>query len=331
MVKLKDIALKTGLNISTVSRALLDRPDISDKTRRRVKRIAAEMGYTPKRSKPNFIGIIVPEVTSQYYSGLVHILEENLSAKGYSMIHMLTGFSPKRTEEAVKKMHQLGVAGIIISEVPSERDKLQEIAIKIDVPVVMLSEVRSVSSLDLIYIDQYRIISLAVEHLMSLGHRKIGYIGEELSDVRYKAYVEILKQHGIPFDQSFVKIGTERFEKGGYLRAKELLEEPDLPSAVIASYDQIAIGAIKAFTEAGLKVPRDMSIIGVDNIITDDYMHIRLTSITNPVEQLGIVSVKLLLSNIDDPESHVVQHVALQSELVLRESTAPPRVKKNRK
>lgn len=320
-VKLIDIAEKTGLNTSTVSRALKDRKDISPETRARVQAAAAELGYSPRYIENKMVGVLLPEVRSQYYAELTHMLEEELRKEGYSALCMFTGFTRERIEQAFEVLTRQNVSGIIVSEAAYNRKAPGVYTQKNNIPVVILSELDNEVPIDSIYIDQQKILSLAVEHLLSLGHTRIGYIGEELSDVRYRTFVKALEQNGITLNPAFVKIGTERFEVGGYLRAKELLQEPVLPTAVIGSYDQVAIGAIKAFAEAGLKIPKNMSVMGVDNIVTDDFMATGLTSITNPVGQMGIVAVKLLMDIIKDPASHVVQHVALQSKLVVRDST----------
>ena len=167
-------------------------------------------------------------------------------------------------------------------------------------------------------------IEMAVDHLVELGHTKIGYIGEKASDIRYHAMCKCFRQRGIEIVPAFMKRGEERFELGGYLRALELLKEKELPTAIFASYDQIAFGAIRAFQEHGIRVPEDISIIGFDNIVMDNYHPVKLTSITNPVEQMGITAVKILMDAIKHPRSHVVQNVALQSRLVVRKSTCPP-------
>jgi LacI family transcriptional regulator len=124
-----------------------------------------------------------------------------------------------------------------------------------------------------------------------------------------------------------MKRGKERFELGGYLRAKELLKEQGEPrvTAVLACYDQVALGALDAFAEEGVRVPEDLSIIGFDNIILNDYLPIQLTSISNPTEQLSALAVKLLMDNLVEKEGHVVQNVSLQPRLVVRGSTRPPR------
>ena len=167
---------------------------------------------------------------------------------------------------------------------------------------------------------------MAVDHLVELGHTKIGYIGERASDIRYHAICKCLRQRGIEIIPAFMKRGVERFEQGGYMRTLELLKEKELPTAIFASYDQIAFGAIRAFQEHGIRVPEDISIIGFDNIVMDNYHPVKLSSITNPVDQMGITAVKILLDAIKHPRSHVVQNVALQSRLVIRKSTCPPAV-----
>jgi len=326
MVKLKDVADKAGVNVSTVSRALMGKSDIGPETRKRIVKIAEDLGYKTKRMKSDCIGVLVPEIVAHHYAELVQVLEKNLRDRGYSMICKLTGFDADRVGDAVESMYGFGVAGIILCDLASDDSKRtgHEAIVKPGMPVVVLSEVRSLSHVDCIYIDQSRIISLAVEHLTELGHTKLGYIGELNSEIRHRAFIELLKSKSLQVDERFIKIGKERFERGGYLRANELLREPELPTAVLACYDQVAVGAMKAFSEVGILVPEQISVIGINNIVESDYLHTRLTSITNPVEQQGIVAVKLLLAQIQDSASHIVQHVALQSTLVARDSTAPP-------
>ncbi|MPN15834.1 HTH-type transcriptional repressor CytR [bioreactor metagenome] len=181
--------------------------------------------------------------------------------------------------------------------------------------------------MDTISIANEMAVRQALDHLIELGHREIGYIGEFASDVRYLAFTRYLKELGLPVREEHMKRGKERFELGGYLRAKELLKEQGEPrvTAVLACYDQVALGALDAFAEEGVRVPEDLSIIGFDNIILNDYLPIQLTSISNPTEQLSALAVKLLMDNLVEKEGHVVQNVSLQPRLVVRGSTRPPR------
>ena len=324
MVKLKDIANASGLNVSTVSRALKDKLDISVSTRQKVKSIAKNMGYKPRSVKNNIVGVLLPEVTSQYYSEIAHSLIRKLKENGYDTIFMLTGFTGKHISKAFEILFKQGVAGIIINE--TDHSINYALLEKSGLPIVILSEsdVVTPAPVDSIRISIEREMHLALSHLTGLGHKDIGYIGEYLSDIRFNILCRIMKKQNIQVKQEFIKRGKERFELGGYLRAKELLDEKMLPTAVIAGYDQFAIGAVRAFNEAGLNIPEDISIVGVDNIVMDDFLPTKLTSITNPASHMGVVAVKLLMDNINNPNEHVVQTVALQSKLIVRNSTAVP-------
>ncbi len=332
MVKLRDIALKTGLNVSTVSRALRDSSDISPDTCKLVKKVARELGYRFRiedKSRSKTIGVILPEVSSHYYAELAHSLSTEIRKQGYNMFVVLSGFASEAVDEAFELLAQQDVCGILIcyffdTDAVRGNGWFSERLIKSEIPVVLLSEINSAVPIDMIYVDSDGCMQLAVEHLISLGHEKIGYIGEYTSDSRFRALVDYMEQKALTLKPEFVKRGAERFEIGGYLRTKELLAEKQLPSAIIACYDQVAIGVMKALNEAGLRVPEDISVIGVDNIVMNDYLPVKLTSITNPVGQMGIVAVKLLMDSLNNREDHVVQNVALQSKLIIRDSTSVP-------
>ncbi|HWR23349.1 MAG TPA: LacI family DNA-binding transcriptional regulator [Feifaniaceae bacterium] len=329
MVKLRDIAQKTGLNVSTVSRALRDAPDIKPATVSMVKRAAMQMGYRTRLQgkSSNTIGLVVPEVGSHYYSEMVESIERELKKYGYSMLVYISGFDAGSILSSFDRMMQHDICGMIINDclvLDAEGDIRKQNPIAHSVlPLVLISENRARLPVDAICIDTRFAVRLAMDHLIELGHTEIGYIGEYTSDVRYRTYLELLKEKDLPIRENHIKRGKERFELGGYLRAKELLQEPDISgvTAVVACYDQVALGALNAFSEAGIRVPEEISMVGFDNIILNDYLPIQLTSIMNPTEQLGSLAVKLLLDNIKEKENHVVQNVSLQPRLVVRNST----------
>lgn len=333
MPKMRDIAEKTGLNISTVSRALRDAPDISPETVSLVKRAAMQMGYRLRTSgrSSNTVGLIVPEVGSHYYSEMVETIERELKKRGYSMIVSIGGFEVNGILAEFDQMLNHDICGLIVNDcfVLNAKDDIQKhdrIAHSV-LPLVLISENKVILPVDTISIANEMAVRQALDLLVELGHREIGYIGEYASDVRYLALTRYLKELGLPVRENHMKRGKERFELGGYLRAKELLREKDEPraTAVIACYDQVALGALDAFSEEGVRVPEDISVIGFDNIILNDYLPIQLTSISNPTEQLCSLAVKLLMDNIHEKEHHVVQNVSLQPRLVVRSSTCPPR------
>jgi len=327
MVKLKDIAQATGLTVSTVSKALSRSDEISEATTRRVLDAAHGMGYQPRRAANRdvkTIGVILPEVRSHYYAELMHALTHEIESHGYAMITMLTPDFSAKVGPYIERLCQYDPDGLILNcyhELPEETFRT---VLDTGVPSLLLTEVTPSCPLDSICIKTEFSVRLAVEYLLQLGHREIGYLGEYNSDVRYHAFLDLMKQNEIDVNPRFVKRTSTRFEQGGYEAACELLREPQLPTAVLTSYDQIAFGAMRAFRERGVRIPEDLSIVGFDNIVMDEYYPVPLTSVTNPVEQMGITAVKILLGAIRNPAAHVVQNVSLQSRLVIRKSACPP-------
>jgi DNA-binding LacI/PurR family transcriptional regulator len=329
MVKLKDIAKKTGHTVSTVSRALRGDYDLNGNTVKKIRGAAEELGYSGgifrNRSSLKTIGVVLPEVRSSYYAELVHTLDNEIRKSGYRMLFAISGFEVQGIREMFDYFNAMEVGGIIVNEpVSSDAEFVRHIA-ESGTPAVLFSESTSRKPLDTVYVDPQICMELAVNHLYDLGHREFGYIGEPNSHSRYESLVRVLNDKGLVMKNGHVKVGPERFEQGGYLRMKDLLAGESMPTALIASYDQVAIGSIKAAREAGLVIPRDLSIIGVDNIVMNDYLDVGLDSITNPVEQIGVIAVRILVGNINNHEEHVVQNVALRSKLVIRSSTAVPR------
>ena len=324
MVRLKDIALRTGLTVSTVSKALNHSKEISGETSRLIWETAREMGYVSKKAAKRAektIGVILPEVESQYYARLMHALNQKIENCGYVMITMLTSEYAASVGPVVERMCKYEPDGIIVCCGALVLDSDLQTILECGIPSVVMNEAVFSFPMDSIYIEVEQSVRLALDHLIQLGHKKIGYLGEYNSDTRYRVFQDLMQQNGLEIDPRFVKRGAIRFEEGGYQLACELMKEEELPTAIVGSYDQVAIGAIRAFQEHGIKVPRDISVVGFDNNVMDDYCQVALTSVTNPVEQMGITAVKILLDAIRHPGTHVIQNVSLQSRLIVREST----------
>ena len=258
----------------------------------------------------------------------MHVLNQKIESCGYVMVTMLAPEYAARISPIVERMCKHEPDGMIVCCGSLVLDKDLQTISECGIPAVVLNESPLFYPLDSITIGVEQNVRLAVEHLLELGHKKIGYLGEYNSDGRYRSFCELMNQEGLKVDPRFVKRGALRFEQGGYQMACDLLKEEALPTAIITSYDQMAIGAVRAFKEHGIRVPEDISVVGFDNIVMDEYCHVALTSVTNPVEQMGITAVKILVDAIHHPSTHVIQNVSLQSRLVVRESTAALNEKK---
>lgn len=327
MVKLRDIAEATGLTVSTISKALNHSAEISKATTDLVWEKAKEMGYVfkkPANPTHRTIGVIIPEVRSNYYAELLHSLANAIEKNGFTMITVMSTEYGASMKPCIERITQFKLDGLLVCCDVAFSDRDYELLRDSGIPTLLLTDMDFPYMMDTIYIKGETGIDMAVDYLLELGHTRIGYLGEKASDIRYHAICKSLRQRGIEIVPAFMKRGEDRFEKGGYLRALELLKEKELPTAVFACYDQIAFGAMRAFQENGIRVPEDISIIGFDNTVMDNYHPVTLSSITNPVDQMGATAVKILLDAINHPRSHVVQNVALQSRLVIRKSTRAP-------
>lgn len=331
MPTLKDIAKIAGVNKSTVSRALNGSQDVSEERRKEILRIADEIGYIPDESAKvlagkngRTIGIILPEIDCNYYASVVGSIEARLKERGYSLIIGQSGFRLENELHYLKLFIQKKVDGIIFD--PCNKDnflqQFEKIKKIINVPVIFIETTLKLPDYDVIDIDNYYGVGLAIEHLVKTGCKKIGFISEYLSSaVRLPAFEEALMKFEIPLDKSLIKIGRERLEEGGYLRMKELIAQGLLPEAVFASYDTMAHGALKALAEHGIRVPQDLSIVGFDNIRESSYFSVPLTTIAPPVIQMGEIAVRSLLDKIENKGNSFVQHISLKPKLVVRNST----------
>jgi DNA-binding LacI/PurR family transcriptional regulator len=329
MANLKDIAAMVGVSVSTVSRALHNSSRISSETKQKVFRIANSLGYTKHKEKNiviqkwDHVGLIVPELLSQYYAQLVHLANENFAKYQLSTVIKITNFKEETMIRNIKSFSDLDVKGLLIIVDDSEEisDEVLSAVANIKLPVMFItSKYFSHLDYDSLYIDERRGITMALEYLIDKGYRRIGFIGEKQTLGRFRVYKEVMEKFNLPVEQSFVKIGRKRAEKGGYLCMKEILNQKEHPDAVFASYDHMAIGALFAVEEAGLHVPENVAILGFDDIISAQYVHKGLTTIKNPYEDMMNIAVRVLIKRIERPDS-APQQIALKPSIVIRGTT----------
>ncbi|MDD3838944.1 MAG: LacI family DNA-binding transcriptional regulator [Clostridia bacterium] len=328
MVRLKDIAEIAGVTVSTVSKALRDSSDINKETKSEIIKIAKDLNYkfkTPEKKLTNglgIIGVICPEVTSNYYSQIISIIEEEVRKEGYICIIGFTNFKTNDERYYLKHLINANVEGIIfITESSDVENILLEHKKHASIPLVLIAQNTETKKLDCIKIDDEYGVRLAVEYLIQLGHKNIGYIGDELSNTRLNIFMKIMRENKMQINKKYIKVSEERFQKCGYELMNNMLLEDDVPTAILAAYDDIAIGATKAIFDKGLIVPDDISILGIDNARVSSYCRPELTTIAGPVEEMGKIAVKLLFKKIKESQYNVIQNVKLSPRLIQRKST----------
>lgn len=334
MATLKEIADRAGVNTSTVSKALRGSNDIKPETCSRIRAIADEMGYVYRQPKTptaaSTIGLIFPELGSQYYNEIQVAFRRRMERLGFRTLVQLTDFDRSRELAALEAMLDGGQVGGIcmLTENADHFRQMRAMVERNGIPFLLICAHEDIDFCDTISINHTIGAALAVEHLIELGHKKIAYIGEANTIPRETSFRSTMREHGLALPAEYVLRRTDRFELCGYLGMKQLLASGDPPTAVFAAYDNIAIGAMRAIYEAGLRIPEDISVIGIDANMTAQFVWPSLTSVTSPTADIGELASVLLGKRMEGRHTASYQSIRLCPTLKHGESTAPPRTVK---
>ena len=336
-VSIQDIAEAAGVSHSTVSRALHDSDLIRPEVRQRIRQIAQEMGYTPnavaqslKGQRTNTVGLVITSIADPFAGRVVRGIEEVAQANHISLLLSVSHNDPEREMEIIETFHRRRVDGVISATAQIRGPYVERLA-QIKMPTVLInqqaeSEADRLHSVDA---DDYAGARQAVEHLLELGHRKIGYLGVgnriQSNRRRFAGYCDTLSSAGIAVDAQWVRIAptVNNARADDVLDGQAMLPEllPTGVTAVFCYNDLIAVGVLMACRELGLRVPEQLSVAGYDDVDIARYVTPPLTTIHQPKLRLGEIAMQMLLDILD---GRPVQSKILPNELVVRDSTAPP-------
>lgn len=335
MTTIKDVAKKAGVSITTVSRALNGYSDVNVKTRQRIIEAAKELNYTPNAvartlvtKKSKTIGLIVSELSrssakDNFTFEVLCGINKSVGDMNYDMILFSTNPNKQKQKSYTQLCLERGVDGAILQGIRTDDPYLQEV-VESKIPCVLIDIPLQEDHVGFVSTDNVYGAKKAVEHLLELGHRKIGMInGHEhayVSKERLRGYQEALQQAGIERHPEWTLNGQfseEEAEKAAYSLLKDY---PEITALFCAS-DLMAFGAIKGAKRLGRKVPKDLSVIGYDDIILSSYHSPALTTIAQDKFMMGYEAARLLIEMLDDPERLGKKHV-LETKLIIRESTS---------
>lgn len=333
-ITIRDVARHAGVGVGTVSRVLNDSPMVSEETRQKVQTAIQALDYSPSsvarrlsRGRSMAIAVIAPFFTRRSYVERLQGIEHVLSAGGYDLI-LYNVETVARRDECLRALPRgERVDGLLILSL-APNDAEAERFLQMGVPTVLIDAYHE--QLPSVTIDDVAGARAAVRHLIDLGHRRIAYVGEHLDDNpfnfrpivdRYRGYRDALDAAGIPFNPQYHCQGFYGWREARRM-THELLALDERPTAVFAYSDTMAFGALEAAQQAGVAVPGDLSVIGFDDVEIAQYF--RLTTINQPLYDSGARGAELLLDSMDSDRQQSAQHVILPTELVARQTTAPP-------
>jgi len=333
--RLKEIAEQLNLSVTTVSRALAGYPDVAEKTRERVLHAAREMGYVPnaaaqrlKQRSPHAIGFIIPtfgpRFSDPFFSELIAGIGNEAGRQGYDLLISTVAPGPDEIEIYRRQTYSRRVDGILV--VRTRRNDAR-IAFLVDNNFPFVAFGMSDQDLDFpwVDVDGTRGTQLAVEHLLNLGHRRIAYLGSPenlmFSTLRWKGFQGTMAGHGIPVNASLVLHG-DLTQRSGHILTSQLLDLPERPTAIVATNDLMALGAMAAAQERGLEVGHDISIVGFDDIPPAEGAHPPLTTVHQPIYRIA-TTITAMLIQILRGEPLAERQKLLVPRLVVRRSTGP--------
>ncbi len=329
---IKDIARLSGVSPTTVSKVINSKDhDIGEATKIRVKEIIKEYGYTPNivarslvTKKTNTIGIIIPDIRNPFFPELIRGAEDTAHLLGYNLIICNTDDDPDKEKIYLDILKKKMVDGIIFTASSSQSFHQTN---GFEIPTVVVDrDIKTENIIGRIIVDNIKGGYLAAEHLIERGCKKIGFISGDKESLpsteRYTGYERALENNGYKNYEQLCRFGSFKSEFG-YEAAKELLENhPDIDGLFCAS-DLIAIGAMKAATEKGMQIPADIKIVGFDDIYISKYLNPELTTIRQPIYQIGERAAKMLIASLKSKRQNVDEEKfdILDTELIIRKST----------
>lgn len=329
-----DIAKELGISPSTVSRALNNNPAISEKTRKAVVKLARKKNYQPNllalhllQKKTNTIGVIVPEITSYFFSSIINGIQDFVNPLGVNMIIGQTNESYEEEKSIVQTFTSINVDGFLLSP-SSESNKTDhlEMLVANNIPLVIFDRDCEGIEVDKVFVDEYSGAMQAVEYLIQTGCRRIAHIAgpQTLSTARHRlrAYKDALQKHKLPIREEYI-IETNGFTpEHGIEPSKKLLSLPHPPDAVFTINDGVAIGSMYVIKESGIQIPGEISVIGFDDDPHSSYFKPSLSTVWQPTYEMGMLSARLLMKRISsNNELSKLRIETLFPELVVRGSS----------
>lgn len=327
-VTIQDVAAAAGVSYQTVSRVINDKPDVAEDTRRRVWQIVEELGYQPSAiarglvsKRTRTLGLITEDFSDYFFTQVIVGAEVEARKQGYFFMLCSTERNPADEPEYLTLLTEREVDGILFARPSTEEDSRHIVSlIQQRVPLVTTAYWLPGEKLTVVDVDNVDGGLRATECLVKLGHGKIGMItgpaGWRSVNDRTEGYKLALNRAGIPFDALLIEQGDWSYQSGYEAMGRLLAKAPQI-TALFAQNDQMAVGAMRALREAGRRIPDDVALVGYDDIPAAAYCHPPLTTIHQPMQQVGEIATRLLIEQINDSEVER-EEVLLKTELVRR-------------
>jgi len=329
-IRMQEIAAKAGVSLATVSRTIHSPHLVKIKTREHIQEVMSEYHYVYNVTASDFskkrssvIGVIIPTTKGAIFSNSTQIIQEKAQERGFSLIIGNTGYEGDVESTLLRQFQERRLAGIILTGFAIGQERAVKEVVQSGIPCIVIWETLEDTSLSFVGFNNFTAAYSMTEYLIRLRHERIGLILGPFTKVRrarrrLEGYQTALKDRGLSFDPRIV-IEKQPTLQEGKEAMKKLLSMRHPPTAVFAASDMLAVGALAAAREKGLRVPEDISVAGFDDIDFAAFSDPPLTTVRVPASRMGEMAVEMLMEMIEG-NSNEPKHITLDTELVIRES-----------
>ncbi|SKC42593.1 LacI family DNA-binding transcriptional regulator [Maledivibacter halophilus] len=330
MANIREVAKMAGVSVATVSRVLNHPEAVSDKTRKKVLDTIEEMKYTPNGiarslalNKTSTIALLIPNILNPIYSRLAMGIEEVAHQKGYNTFLCNTEEDKEKEREYIEILLEKRVDGFILISSLLDKGDIDNFR-KENIPFVIIGSDLKDLDANIVYTDYLKGAYMATQHLIEIGYKRIAHISGPFkkrdSIQKIEGFKKAMIENNLSIFEGYVIEGNNEIE-GGYLGAKRLIKMKYLPEALFVANDLMAIGAMDAIKDTGLSIPKNIAVVGFDDIRMASLVEPKLTTISQPVYKMGLIGARLLIENIEDSkEDDFKQKIFLQPKLKVRKS-----------
>lgn len=329
---IKDIAKKFNCSPSTVSRALNNHTSINIHTRQNIQEYAEKVGYQRNKtalnllnSKTYTIGVVVPNITSYFNAAIIDGMQKVLEPLGYALMIFITKEMYDSEVKFIEKLLSNNADGIFVS-ISSETRDFSHFKKVMDrgIPLIFFDRECDFPT-HRVGIDHYLSAKMAVQHLIEMGCRRIAHLkgpeGLAVTQSRLKAYLDTLKEYGLPIDENLIQSAGFKGIKAVF-PTRKLLALDEIPDGIFATNDETAVAAMHTIQQHGLKIPQDIAVIGFDNEPSTAFNNPSLSTIFQPRAELGEEVAHVFLQDLNDKTgNYPMQHIVLPTQLIIRDST----------
>lgn len=327
-VKLEDIAKILNVTKVTVSKALRDHPDISVKTRNKIKKLAHELGYIPNpmarqlsAGKSNIIGLVFPQLAHYFFGSVIEAIYDTANENNYETFITVSHEQAEREKQNIQSLLSMRVDGLIVSITEQTKDfSVFKRVLDMNIPIVFIDRIPSIKNVPTVTVDDKGGAYMAVQHFVKKGFTKIGLFGGyqyiNIGRERLKGFNSAMKKYGLNIHKNWIIEGGFG-EEDGYKGFKKLLKNKKLPEAILAVAYPVALGIYEAAVEAGIKIPDDLMVTCFNNNVFKYKIPSVFNYVDQPTMQLGREAVQLLCNLIKNPDSVTEKNIELKTRLLL--------------